>query len=542
MTAVRSPCERLLIRRALPPACSDPKVLHNAAITDYSLGGCKEPRKLLAVLERLRQRVEDAREKADASDSVGGDLVDDADPSILAYNTAVLLYQMKQYGSARAMLEEIFSNIEPVDEFLAFKACFLLLDLQILQRQVDKATEVLAYLERSYALLTKPEGGSKENGTAEGRDSADSASGSSLPTDWPNKRSTRRPPTDILPEEVRAALNLYKAKLSLMARSSKSSKREIKTTLNACVQNTTGLFLKSNNEYQRQNYRKAIKLLANSCQRSERDPNVAALYFNNLGCIHHCMRRHTAAAFYFSRALQENTLLYRRSADADAAPLQHFSCDRRCELEYNRGLQLLLSAKPESAFTCFQAALETLHRQPRVWLRLGETCIAAHLLQAEALRAAQAPPGTRPSAVVHSVLGGGRGGGVRRLLLPIEQSPTVAALADESEEPPTQPTAASAVREPTLAYGEKCLRNVLLLCAEAQRAGGNAAHGALVAGAAQGTLSPLEEYTLGTHTVGRLALLQLAWCALTLDDHLPALAWAEQLLALDGLAPNLKVR
>merc|ERR1712070_558475 len=97
-----------------------------------------------------------------------------------------------------------------------------------------------------------------------------------------------------------------------MAMSPKSSKREIKTTLNACAPNTTGLFLKSNLEYLRQNYRKAIKLLSNSCQKNDRDPNVAALYFNNMGCIHHLMRRHTAACFYFTRALQENDVLYSR--------------------------------------------------------------------------------------------------------------------------------------------------------------------------------------------------------------------------------------
>lgn len=178
----------------------------------------------------------------------------------------------------------MFAQIEPVDEFLAFRSCFLLLDLQaplclahggpahpsapniprsgsrprpslsqptslrpppppqLLQRQLEKAAEVLAYLERSYAMLTKSDGG-RENGSAESRDSADGAS--SLPSDWPNKRSARRPPTDISPEEVRSALNLYKAKLALLARSSKSSKREIKTTLNACAQDTTGLFLKA---------------------------------------------------------------------------------------------------------------------------------------------------------------------------------------------------------------------------------------------------------------------------------------------------------
>ena len=147
----------------------------------------------------------------------------------------------------------------------------------------------------------------------------------------------------LTPEEVRGALNVYKAKLSLMARSSKSSKREIKTTLNACAQNTTGLFLKSNLEFQRWNYRKAIKLLSNSCPKNDRDPNVAALYFNNMGCIHHCMRRHAAARFYFNRALLENDALYAK-AGAEGVPLAAFSCDRRCEIEYNRALQLLSAA------------------------------------------------------------------------------------------------------------------------------------------------------------------------------------------------------
>lgn len=201
------------------------------------------------------------------------------------------------------------------------QVCFLLLDVYLLQRQPEKAAEVLAYLERSFSALTRVEAStsaasafsSKENGLSEMSDAAspDGKGGAAVPGEWP-KKSARRPPTEISPEEVRAALTLYKAKLSLMSRSSHRSKREIKSALNACSQNTAGLFLKSNLEYLRQHFRKAIKLLNNSCQRSERDENLPALYFNNMGCIHHCMRRHNAAAFYFQRALLENDALYRK--------------------------------------------------------------------------------------------------------------------------------------------------------------------------------------------------------------------------------------
>ena len=400
---------------------------------------------------------------------------------------------------------------------------------------------MLAYLERSFLALTKVEG-IKENGDIVA--AADGLQGAAAGTtsDWPNKKSARRPPTDITPEEVRGALNLYKAKLALMARMSKSSKREIKTTLNACAQNTTGLFLKSNLEYLRQNYRKAIKLLNNSCQRSDRDPNVSALYFNNMGCIHHLMRRHSAACFYFTRALQENDALY---SGADKSPsaghkisLPAFACDRRCEIHYNKGLQLLLSSRPEQAFASFQESLHLLHRQPRAWLRVGEACAAAHIQQMQATQAARQEGDV--SALVSSSVGRG---GSRRLVAPVEEP----VGATEGAEPVaegevaaegTHATAsAPAPPAPTLAYGVKCFRNALLLCEASGQLGDYAA---LALSSAQGTLTAAEEISLGLHAVQRLSLLQLSWCALTQGDHEQALSWSSALLALDDVPSNLK--
>lgn len=133
------------------------------------------------------------------------------------------------------------------------QVCFLLLDVQLLQKQTEKASEVLSYLERSYSTLIKADG-TKENGTetaAVPDASVGELKGPTIPKDWPNRRSVRRPPTDITPDDVRGALNLYKAKLSLMARSSKSSKREIKTTYAprlarpACVANACRLLHES---------------------------------------------------------------------------------------------------------------------------------------------------------------------------------------------------------------------------------------------------------------------------------------------------------
>lgn len=516
----------------------DPKIQHNEAVAQYVLSGSGDPRKLLAVLERLKQRADDAQADSDAGEgSVADVALGDVDPSLTAYNQAVLLYQLKQYSRCRAILEEMFSNIEPVDEFLVFRVCFLLLDVYLLQKQADKATEVLTYLERSFLALTKVEG-SKENGSLDTAADGVQGSAAGITSDWPNKKSARRPPTDITPDEVRGALSLYKAKLALMARMSKSSKREIKTTLNACAQNTTGLFLKSNLEYLRQNYRKAIKLLNNSCQRSDRDPNVSALYFNNMGCIHHLMRRHTAACFYFTRALQENDALYSGPPEKaeKGISLPAFACDRRCEIQYNKGLQLLFSSRPEQAFNSFQEALHLFHRQPRAWLRIGEACVGVHMQQAQAAQA------TRQEAEISPLVSSSVGrGSTRRLVVPVEEPPT------DGTEPITEgevavegahaTASAPAPPAPTLAYGVKCFRNALLLCEASGQLGDYAA---LALSSMQGTLTAAEEISLGLHAVQRLSLLQLSWCALTQGDHEQALAWSMALLASDDLAANLK--
>ena len=183
-------------------------MLHNVALAEFVAGGMREPKKLLTTLEGLKQRLEDARaEEFGEGDNNGGD----TDPSLVAFNMAVLLFQLKQYARCRTLLEDMFSNIEPIDEFLAFKVCFLLLDVYLLYRQAERAAEVLATLEKMFGVLTKVEGG-KENG-APGSPEAEGAVAAATPAgeaagaaggegDWPGKRSTRKAPTSITPDEV----------------------------------------------------------------------------------------------------------------------------------------------------------------------------------------------------------------------------------------------------------------------------------------------------------------------------------------------------
>lgn len=78
----------------------------------------------------------------------------------------------------------------------------------------------------------------------------------------------------------------------------------------AALQSAVAIFLKSNFEYVRQNYRKCAKLLSTAPLSDDSIPGCSylpALYFNNMGCAHSHMHKHHLAAFYFHRALRLNS-------------------------------------------------------------------------------------------------------------------------------------------------------------------------------------------------------------------------------------------
>merc|ERR1719353_907443 len=79
---------------------------------------------------------------------------EDEELSVLRYNQALLCLQLRQHVQAALILEDLFVNIEPIDDFLAIKICFLLLELCLIQREPELAVGVLAYLEKPNAFMT----------------------------------------------------------------------------------------------------------------------------------------------------------------------------------------------------------------------------------------------------------------------------------------------------------------------------------------------------------------------------------------------------
>ena len=75
--------------------------------------------------------------------------------------------------------------------------------------------------------------------------------------------------------------------------------------------------------------------------------------------------------------------------------------NKRYELLYNCGIQLLHIGRPLAAFECLVEAVQVYHSNPRLWLRLAECCIAAN--KGVRLRAGVPPTHSNTHTHTHSL-------------------------------------------------------------------------------------------------------------------------------------------
>ncbi|CAM9681153.1 unnamed protein product [Chrysoparadoxa australica] len=522
--------------------------------------------------------------------AAAADLADlDTDASILLYNLSALHFQQKQYGAARAILEHLFLHIEPLDEPLASHICFLLLDVLChtargslhtegdCKQFAQQSTAVLNYLERPHGHFSAAGAGAgvsgdkeKERGEEKESDAAAAAAAAADSHDQ----------TEFL-----FRLHLYKAKVLLLLKDVKRCKKEVKGALeifqrqlrggdegqnaeaqshNAFspvpphgVQNMTALYLKANLEYLRENHRKALKLLA-SCHGIQGSEDyvgpcapVGPLFYNNMGCLHHKLRRFQVALHYFRKALQAigegmtnggPLACGAEAADGRVVP------SVACETLYNTGLQLLLTDAPEEALRCFEKSALLFYNRPYVWLRLAECCIKHHR---------QTKTSVGEGELVRGTVGQGLH---RRVLLHADSEDN--RLNGVHSSPPAPPgTGDSPAAKCSLPYASHCLQNVLHLCAAGKQADRAAAEGtrdlggvpvsmlgvspritakhleakdkAAQAAAAQAAEDPLLDGS--DHAACQAALLDLCYVHLSMQDPVPALAFAERLLAIPSI-------
>ncbi|XP_071591534.1 CCR4-NOT transcription complex subunit 10 isoform X3 [Heliangelus exortis] len=419
----------------------DYKITLNTAVAEFCKSNQTTTDNFRQTLNQLKNQVHSAVEEMDG--------LDDVENSMLYYNQAVILYHLRQYTEAISVGEKLYQFIEPFEEKFAQAVCFLLVDLYLLTYQAEKALHLLAVLEK---MISQGNNNSK-NGKNE--------SGNNTNKDSSNQKAEG----GALIEVAKSKIHQYKVRAYIQMKSLKACKREIKSVMNTAGNSAPSLFLKSNFEYLRGNYRKAVKLL-NSANIAEHPgfmktgECLRCMFWNNLGCIHFAMGKHNLGIFYFKKALQENDNACAQLGTGSSDPGKKFSgrpmctllTNKRYELLYNCGIQLLHIGRPLAAFECLIEAVQVYHSNPRLWLRIAECCIAANKGTSE--QETKGLPSKK--GIVQSIVGQGYH---RKIVLASQSIQNVVYNDGQS----------SAIPVASMEFAAICLRNALLLLPEDQQ-------------------------------------------------------------------------
>ncbi|KAM9404505.1 CCR4-NOT transcription complex subunit 10 isoform 1-T1 [Salvelinus alpinus] len=514
----------------------DYKIALNKAIAEFYKSGQTTTCTLKQTLIAMKNQVHTSMEDIDG--------LDDVENSLLYYNQAIIHYHMRQYSEAIAIGERLYQFLEPFEEKFALAVCFLLVDLYLLTYQPEKALHLLAVLEKLSVQ------GNNKNSKGESVNSA-------------NKDGRNQKAEFIgMIEAAKSKMHQYKVRAYIQMKSSKACKREIKSVMNTAGNSASSLFLKSNFEYLRGNYRKAVKLL-NSSNIAEHPGAiktgecVRCMFWNNLGCIHFAMGKHNLGIFYFKKALQENDHTCAQLGDGGATgngqskqfsgiPMCALLANKRYELLYNCGIQLLHIGRPLAAFDCLMDAVQVYHSNPGLWLRLAECCIAANKGSLE--QDNKGLPSKK--GIVQAIVGQG----YHRKIILASQSTQNTIYSDGQS---------AAIPVASMEFAAICLRNGLVLLPDHQQQENKAENGSKTPSQSGSTesgsensdacsgkgqegdkfLSAAPSSPLRKQEVENLRCSLLAcsaYVALVLGDNLMALNHAEKLLHQTKLSGSLK--
>lgn len=251
------------------------KLRHNQAILDYLQKGEKEPQQLFDELSKIKVSLDS---KIEEQESEGDSLIfmlEEIDSFFISFNQAVLLHQMKQYGSALSILESLFQNIDGIDELLALKICFLLIEIHIKLHQTENIDNILSWIEKTFKHLSNDRDFSQEDGKTADEIEKE---GEQEKIQQNHVNSTEIFETSL--KEFQHLFHLYKVKNSLLKQNPSSTNEEIKKIEKN--EKDSIIFLKANLEYIQKNFHESLKILKTIKQH---DQQTEALYFADIGAI-----------------------------------------------------------------------------------------------------------------------------------------------------------------------------------------------------------------------------------------------------------------
>lgn len=353
----------IILKKLQSKRPQDLKVRHNICVVEYYLSNFKDT-------EIFRQKNLDICKQAHIK-MEGMEALDDVDNCVLLYNQAVVLFHLHQYNAAIQVIEKVVQYIEPLDETLGKHVSLLLCDIYLNVHQPKRLQNLTAYMETNFSSNR-----SSAKGNAKDEQREDSIE-------------------SIVSEQAKRRYQFTKARLYATLKTSKACKREIKNLMSSgsATQNIPVFYLKSQLEYQRGNYRKAVKIINTATLPKdfvqhfhETGDCLPVTFFNNIGCIHFYMGKANLGKFYTRRAITEfeNLMCATSNQEHDpinvlnSRPLHLLSISTRHQLVYNLGLQSVQLQKFDDAFICFMEVIRSYYANPRLWLRIAECCIHIH--------------------------------------------------------------------------------------------------------------------------------------------------------------------
>lgn len=295
------------------------------------------------------------------------------------YNHALLLFHERKYQNALKVIKAVLTDIDSLDEKLLQKAGLLGVNLYLETNNYKAADELLNILNVKFGGICK--------------EILNVVDEEDVYTDT-EKLNAEKPDNPM--EDFRRVFRLTMNRSNML--NGKVVVIPNRETAEYCI-------LQAHKYYLGHDYQMAAKEMAKSFKnepitmlKQGEDQNVCIA--NNMGLIHFNVRHFALAARFFQKSLKFDQTGCDEVTKSlkNQLPLYCVGATKRTEILYNLGLSLLHLERPKHAFECFLVPLQSYQNNPRLWLRLAESCIMVHR---------QALKETEPKNIVTGVIGSG---------------------------------------------------------------------------------------------------------------------------------------
>lgn len=383
------------VRELIKNRMNDPHLFHNRILNEF----CKSNgTKVSEYKKNLNKCIRIIKAKQDEEDIIASN--DKAGCVCAQYNLALVHFHLHQYSLSVDILTQVYKYSDNSDNINQIKMELLLADCYLMIHKPQEAEKILDKLANAFPLPST-EGNNKSQ-------TNDEKSKSSNGIDAPAAEL----------EKIRKGIYYMRYKCALQGKNTRSHKvfkkvsQQFASLFETPARDPTFLnhyqvFLKSNNEYLKNNPIKALRVINNKIH-NDLVPNgtsptqhneFMAMYCNNIGVIYFSMEKYTLACHFMEKALAENKQRIDQvqrqhtqnstvttnggggsnrntnNSTPSIKSLDVLNKNLRFELLYNYGIFLLHSGNSSSAFDVLLNASQAFHHNPRLWLRIAETCI-----------------------------------------------------------------------------------------------------------------------------------------------------------------------